>query len=146
MGQSCRWGWDEWLIRRQTLTFGMVRPGRLSFYPSPPTWTAPLPEAQAPTPIWDLHPPCLKPEGVKPRQKVRAKVRSPHLCDGETALSYKETEMEAKGNKGNKEEDGLLPRKRARREKRDRQVLEWGEGGKEVEAGRPKLEVRPRPR
>lgn len=54
--------------------------------------------------------------------------------------------MEAKGNKGNKEEDGLLPRKRARREKRDRQVLEWGEGGKEVEAGRPKLEVRPRPR
>lgn len=73
--------------------------GRTTFYPSLPTLAAPLPEAQAPSPTWDLHPQCLKPEGGKPGQKVRAKVRRLHLCDGETELGYMETETWAKGNK-----------------------------------------------
>lgn len=70
-----------------------------TFYPSQPTPAAPLPETQAPSPTWDFHPQRPKPEGVRPRQKVRAKVRRPRLCDRETALGYMEMDTGAKGNK-----------------------------------------------
>lgn len=70
-----------------------------TFYPSPPTLAAPLPEAHPPSPAQGLHPQRLKAEGVRPRQKVKTRVRRPHLRDGEMGLGYLEMETWAKGNK-----------------------------------------------
>lgn len=102
LGQSLGLGWAANEKTDPHLWNGAAREtysGMPTFYPSQPTLAAPLPETQAPSPTWDLHPQCPKPEGVKPRQKVRAKVRRPQLCERETALGYMEMETGAKGNK-----------------------------------------------
>lgn len=54
-------------------------------------------QAQLPQPC--LGPPPSVREEVRPRQKVKAKVRKSHLHDGETGLGYLELETRAKGNK-----------------------------------------------